>query len=82
MPRIRLLQSVAGPDFSWVAGDEVDLPGAEASKWADGVRAELVRGEKAETPERATRRSEPAKRRTAKSADAEPAEQTADESSD
>jgi hypothetical protein len=51
MPRIRVLQAVAGPDFSWNPGDEVDLPGEEASKWADGVRAELVRGQAAETPE-------------------------------
>lgn len=51
MPRIRILQAIAGPDFSWAPGDEVDLPGVEASGWADGIRAELVRGEKTETPE-------------------------------
>lgn len=51
MPRIRMLQAVAGPDFSWDAGMEVDLPGEEASKWADGIRAELVRGQSVETPE-------------------------------
>lgn len=51
MPRIRMLQAVAGPDFSWDAGMEVDLPGEEASKWADGIRAELVRGDAVETPE-------------------------------
>lgn len=42
MPRIRVLQSVAGPDFSWSAGDEIDVPAAEAQAWADGERAELV----------------------------------------
>ena len=51
MARIRLLQAVSGSDFSWSAGDVVDLPGAEASKWADGYRAEMVRGEAVETPE-------------------------------
>lgn len=61
MARIRVLQSIAGMDFSWVPGQEVDLPGEEAAKWADGVRAELVRAEPAEravrTPaERATRK--------------------------
>ncbi|MEV8245032.1 hypothetical protein AB0R01_14820 [Streptomyces rochei] len=46
-----MLTSVAGRGFAWVAGQEIDLPGAEAAKWADGVRAELVRTEPAETPE-------------------------------
>ncbi|MFG3154230.1 hypothetical protein ACGF7W_19550 [Streptomyces sp. NPDC048219] len=49
-----MLTSVAGRGFSWTAGDEIDLPGAEASKWADGVRAELVRTEPVETPEEPT----------------------------
>lgn len=51
MARIRMLTSVAGEGFSWRAGDVVDLPGPEAAKWADGVRAELVRAEPVETPE-------------------------------
>lgn len=51
MARIRMLTSVAGRGFAWVAGEEIDLPGAEAAKWADGVRAEMVRTEPAETPE-------------------------------
>lgn len=51
MPRIRVIQAVAGPDFSWNPGDEIDLPGEEASKWADGIRAELVRGQSVEVPE-------------------------------
>ncbi|MFD9306133.1 hypothetical protein ACFWCB_26350 [Streptomyces sp. NPDC060048] len=38
--RIRILQGVAGDDFSWAPGDEVDLPAEEAAKWADGYRAE------------------------------------------
>lgn len=51
MARIRMLTSVAGEGFSWRAGEEIDLPGAEAAKWADGVRAELVRDAPVETPE-------------------------------
>ena len=43
MARIRLLVPVAGIDFSWVPGDEIDLPDEEAAKWADGSRAEFVR---------------------------------------
>ncbi|MFJ9020801.1 hypothetical protein ACIRPU_12575 [Streptomyces sp. NPDC102259] len=54
MARIRMLTSVAGVDFEWHAGQEIDLPGTEAAKWADGVRAELVRTASVETPERAT----------------------------
>lgn len=42
MPRIRILQGVAGDDFSWSPGDEVDLGVDEAAKWADGYRAEYV----------------------------------------
>ncbi|MFF8953884.1 hypothetical protein ACF09I_34560 [Streptomyces sp. NPDC014940] len=53
MARIRVLRSVAGADFEWHAGQEVDLPGPEAEKWADGVRAELVRTAPVETPEAA-----------------------------
>jgi hypothetical protein len=69
MARIRMLTSVAGEGFSWRAGEEIDLPGAEAAKWADGVRAELVRDAPVETPEqppaaeRAARR--PARRKAA-----------------
>jgi hypothetical protein len=42
MPRIRILQSIAGPDFSWAAGEVVDVDAAAAKAWADGERAELV----------------------------------------
>lgn len=51
MARIRMLTSVAGEDFVWETGQEIDLPGTEAAKWADGVRAELVRSAAVETPE-------------------------------
>ncbi|MFE4647747.1 hypothetical protein [Streptomyces sp. NPDC056707] len=39
MPRIRILEAVAGLNFSWQPGDVVDLVEEEASKWADGHRA-------------------------------------------
>ena len=51
MARIRMLTSVAGAGFVWEPGQVVDLPGPEAAAWADGVRAVLVRGEPADTPE-------------------------------
>lgn len=47
-----MLTSVAGADFVWQAGDEVDMTPEMARVWADGVRGELVRGRKTETPER------------------------------
>jgi hypothetical protein len=58
MPRVRFLQAVAGDDISFVAGDVVDMPGEKAEAWADGVRAELVRSEASETPERAAPKPE------------------------
>jgi hypothetical protein len=39
---IRILQGVAGEDFSWSPGEVVELPADEAAKWADGYRAEYV----------------------------------------
>jgi hypothetical protein len=51
MPRVRMLVSVAGPDHSWQAGDEIDMSVEDAAMWADGERGELVRGESVETPE-------------------------------
>ncbi|MEU2062901.1 hypothetical protein [Streptomyces sp. NPDC013455] len=62
MARIRVLRSVAGADFEWHAGQEVDLPGDEAAKWADGVRAELVRTAPVETPESPARAERTARR--------------------
>lgn len=71
MARIRMLTSVAGADFVWEAGQEIDLPGAEASKWADGVRAVMVRTRSVETPEATpsaeTAARKPARRKTAPS---------------
>lgn len=42
MARIRILQGVSGLDFSWVAGDVVELDADAAALWADGYRAEYV----------------------------------------
>jgi hypothetical protein len=68
MARIRVLQSIAGADFAWEPGQVVDLPGDQAAGWADGVRAELVRGAAPETPEAPaleTTTSKPTRRRKA-----------------
>lgn len=67
MPRVRILQAVAGEDFSWLPGDEVDMSGKDANVWADGVRGELVRGEAAATPERGDATPETAARRSRRS---------------
>lgn len=58
MARIRMLTSVSGTGFVWEPGQVVDLPGSEASAWADGVRAVMVRDEKPETPEASAARPE------------------------
>ncbi|MFF9215625.1 hypothetical protein [Streptomyces viridosporus] len=39
MPRIRVLEAIAGPDFSWAPGDIVDVSEEAAASWADGYRA-------------------------------------------
>jgi hypothetical protein len=62
MARIRLLVSVAGDGVEGDAGQEIDLPGAQAKVWADGVRAVMVRSEKPETPEAAAADPEKAAR--------------------
>ncbi|MET8826528.1 hypothetical protein ABZX40_28375 [Streptomyces sp. NPDC004610] len=46
--RIRILQAISGPDFSWAPGDLVTLPDDEAAVWADGERAAPADG--TETP--------------------------------
>lgn len=50
MALIRMLTSVAGIDFSWVPGDELDMDDTEAEKWADGIRAERVTPTKTRKP--------------------------------
>lgn len=42
MPRIRILQCIAGVDDSWAPGDVIDVDGATASAWTAGELAELV----------------------------------------
>lgn len=42
MPRIKVLEAVAGADFSWAPGDIVDVSEEEAQSWADGHRARLL----------------------------------------
>lgn len=61
MPTVRILQSVAGRDFSWTPGQEIEMSAEQAKAWADGVRGELVREAKPQTPERSKHR-ETAKR--------------------
>ncbi|MGW2837310.1 hypothetical protein ACWCWD_06315 [Streptomyces sp. NPDC001493] len=63
MARIRMLTSVSGRGFAWAPGEVVDLPGAEASVWADGVRAVMVRDEQPETPESGGARPERTRKR-------------------
>lgn len=62
MPRIRILTSIAGDGFSYRRGEVVDVPGELAGQWCDGVRAELVRDQAPETPERAADKPERAVR--------------------
>lgn len=42
MARIKVLEAIAGSDFSWAPGDVVDVSGEEAASWADGHRAVLA----------------------------------------
>lgn len=42
MTRIRVLEAIAGSDFSWAPGDVVDVSDEEAASWADGHRAVLA----------------------------------------
>lgn len=45
---VRILEGVAGSDFSWVPGEIVEMSEEDAVKWADGYRAERV--EQADPP--------------------------------
>lgn len=42
MARIKVLEAIAGADFSWAPGDVVDVSDEEAASWADGHRAVLA----------------------------------------
>lgn len=62
MPRLRWLQAVAGDDIGdRLPGQETDETTDVAAVWGDGVRAELVRAEPVERPERRRRRTETTK---------------------
>ncbi|MFD0437008.1 hypothetical protein [Streptomyces chartreusis] len=45
MRRIKVLEAIAGDDFSWSPGDVVELPDDEATQWADGHRADWAEAE-------------------------------------
>lgn len=53
MPLVRMVTSVAGVDFDFHAGDEVDLPAERAQQAVAAGWGELVRSRAPETPERA-----------------------------
>lgn len=42
MAKVQILQSVSGAHFSWLPGQVVEMPDAEAEKWADGERGVLA----------------------------------------
>ncbi|MCL6733294.1 hypothetical protein [Streptomyces neyagawaensis] len=42
MARIKVLEAIAGPDFSWSPGDIVNVSEEDAASWADGHRAVLL----------------------------------------
>lgn len=54
MPLVRMVTSVAGVDFDFHAGDEVDLPAERAQQAVAAGWGELVRSRAPETPERAS----------------------------
>lgn len=64
MPRVRILTAISGVDVSYIRGDVADLPGPTAASWCAAGMAELVRGEAAETPERAEDKPETAASRS------------------
>ncbi|WP_330349576.1 hypothetical protein [Streptomyces sp. NBC_00582] len=42
MARIKVLEAIAGADFSWSPGDVIEVSVEEAAAWADGHRAVLA----------------------------------------
>lgn len=50
MRRIRVIEAIAGADFSWAPGDVVEVSEEEAASWADGHRAELADPEDEQVP--------------------------------
>lgn len=45
MARIKVLEAIAGADFSWAPGDVVEVDEEAAAAWADGQRAVLTDGQ-------------------------------------
>jgi hypothetical protein len=58
MPLVRMFTSVAGADFAYAHGEEVDLAPEEAQRYVAAGWAELVRGRAPETPENRASRPE------------------------
>lgn len=58
MPLVRFSTSVAGPDFAYGDGDEVELPPDKAQQAVAAGWGELVRGRAPETPESRGRAAE------------------------
>ncbi|MFC9700926.1 hypothetical protein ACFTWD_09570 [Streptomyces sp. NPDC056943] len=56
MPHIRVLEAVAGADFSWAPGDIVEVSEEAAAVWADGHRAVLADEDGAAVPASSERR--------------------------
>jgi hypothetical protein len=52
MPLVRLRSAIAGRNFSYPDGAEVDVPGETASAWLAAGIAVLVTEDRASTPER------------------------------
>lgn len=56
MARVRILSAVEG----YLPGQVVDLPGEDASRMADGIRAVLIRGDAFDVPEQGAQSPEEA----------------------
>ncbi|MFE2555972.1 hypothetical protein ACFXGT_08040 [Streptomyces sp. NPDC059352] len=56
MPHIRVLEAVAGADFSWAPGDVVEVSEEAAAVWADGHRAVFADDDGAAVPASSERR--------------------------
>lgn len=58
MPRVRMSTSVAGADFAWSRGEEVDMSPEDAQAAVNAGWGELVRDAPPVTPESRQRRPE------------------------
>lgn len=59
MVKVRMLQSMAGPDVSYSAGDLIEIPASNVAEWVAAGIAEIVQeietATQATAPERAAR---------------------------